>query len=338
MGEEEEKEVRTVLKASDIQKGLSKIARTHDGSSFAFTVLNLAGGDEPVLEEPIQDLKAEDGLCDLNQYEFIQHINLSKNDIRDISTFVSFPHLLTINCSQNSIRSIQFMEEFSSHMQFVQAIDLSQNKITELTNIPQPRVTRVNLSENEISRTDEFKGHDALLSLDLKKNKLISLAGIANMPLLTELNISENEIKDLIPLKNLPSLKKLNATTNKLESLDDLPDLPSLEVLDIGANVIEKPNELPKLSGLRRLRTLIMAGNPWADEKDDGLKKEVLIALDELNIKTVNEDEVTAEDRTEAAEEKKARIQAAKEAEEEAAREAAEKAAAGENAEGEEAE
>lgn len=72
-GEEEVQEVRTVLKSADIQKGLSKIERTHgksfqlihifdahadsvsslDGSSFAFSVLNLIGGEEGVLEDPI---------------------------------------------------------------------------------------------------------------------------------------------------------------------------------------------------------------------------------------------------------------------------------------------
>lgn len=154
------------------------------------------------------------------------------------------------------------------------------------------------------------------------------------MPNLKELYLTENEITTLKDIKDLPNLKTLNVNTNKLESLDDLPDLPSLEVFDIGANVIEKAGELPKLAGLRRLKTLVMAGNPWADEKGDDLKKEVLIALDELNIKMVNEDEVTAEDRNDAAEEKKTRIQAAKEAEEERLREEAEKAAAG-GAEGE---
>lgn len=120
--------------------------------------------------------------------------------------------------------------------------------------------------------------------------------------------MNENEITTLKDIKDLPCLKKLDLNSNKLENLDDIPELPALEHFDIGANVIEKAGELPKLAGLRRLKVLIMAGNPWADEKGDDLKKEVLIALDELNIKTVNEDEISPEDRTEAAEEKKARI------------------------------
>ena len=209
----------------------------------------------------------------------------------------------------------------------LQTIDLSQNKLKQLTTIPQPRVTRVNLSENEIDNCANFAGHPNMLLLELKKNKLINCAGLGNMPQLTELNLSENELTSLKDLNNLPSLKKLNANTNKLESLDDLPDLPALEHFDIGANVIEKAGELPKLATLRRLKVFIMAGNPWADEKGDDLKKEVLIALDDLRITTVNEDVITADDRTDAAEEKKARIQAAKEAEEERLAAEAEKAA-----------
>merc|ERR1712032_1482087 len=154
------------------------------------------------------------------------------------------------------------------------------------------------------------------------------MGGLHNMEMLTELYLNENELTTLKDIKNLPNLKKLEVNTNKLESLDDIPDLPALEHFDVGANLIEKAGELPKLAGLKKLKVLIMSGNPWADEKGDELKKEVLIALDELNIKTVNEDEITAEDRTEAAEEKKARIAAAKEAAEEEARLAAEKAAA----------
>merc|ERR1719362_1657102 len=125
---------------------------------------------------------------------------------------------------------------------------------------------------------------------------------------LTELYLNQNELTSLKELNDLPCLRKLDVNTNKLESLDDIPDLPALEHFDVGANVIEKAGELPKLSGLKKLKVLIMAGNPWADEKGDDLKKEVLIALDDLHIKTVNEDEITPEDRTEAAEEKKARI------------------------------
>ena len=70
-----------------------------------------------------------------------------------------------------------------------------------------------------------------------------------------------------------------------------------------------------------------MAGNPWVEEKADDFKKEVLIALDNLNIVQINDAEpVTPEEKVEAAAEKGEREKLRLEAEEEARR-AAEEAA-----------
>ena len=70
------------------------------------------------------------------------------------------------------------------------------------------------------------------------------------------------------------------------------------------------------------LESLAMVGNPGVDELGD-LKKEILIRLPELkNIKLVNEDEITEDDREEAAQEKIERIKAEEEAKREAEEEA----------------
>lgn len=205
-----------------------------------------------------------------------------------------------------------------------------------MVELHQSRITRVNLSKNEISSFKNFTGHNNILYLELKGNKLKDCVGICNMAKLQELYLNENEITSLKELKNLPSLKRLEVNTNKLETLDDLPELPALERFDVGGNQIEKSTELKKLGTLLCLKHIVLAGCPFADEKGDDLKKEVLIMLDHLSIKMVNEDEITEEDITTAKEEKEERLKQIKEAEEEAARLAAEKLAEG--AEGQAAE
>ena len=159
------------------------------------------------------------------------------------------------------------------------------------------------------------------------------------MPKLTYLNLNGNEITNLSALCGLGSLKKLDIGNNKLEGLSTFPVLPELEILDANTNVIEAngDKELTYLHECTNLHTLIMSGNPWVDEKGDDFKKEVLIALDMLvNIKQINEmDEVTEEERKEAAVEKVEREKARLEAEEEA-RKAAEEAANNPEGEGEE--
>ena len=71
-----------------------------------------------------------------------------------------------------------------------------------------------------------------------------------------------------------------------------------------------------------------MTGNPWVDDKGDDFKKEVLIALDKLMIRRVNdmEEDFTEEERQEAKAEKAEREKARLEAEEEARRLEEEKA------------
>ena len=68
------------------------------------------------------DPPVEDLLNELQQYEHLQHLQLSKNGIRDISTIAFLPHLLTVNCSTNAIRSIKFLEELagSDKLNFLQ--------------------------------------------------------------------------------------------------------------------------------------------------------------------------------------------------------------------------
>lgn len=72
------------------------------------------------LEE--QDPPVEDLGQQLQPYEHLQHLNLSKNGIRDISTIAYLHHLLTVNASQNAIASIKFLEELAAtdRLQFLQ--------------------------------------------------------------------------------------------------------------------------------------------------------------------------------------------------------------------------
>ena len=177
---------------------------------------------------------------------------------------------------------------------------MSGNKIKELTSIPQPRLSWLNLSQNRINSCADFEGHATLLTLLMSENKLKNCAGLKAMPKLIELNLNGNLLISLTDLVGLGSLKKLDVGKNKLETLANFPVLPELEHFDASENLIEKDGEkeLENLKDCSHLKTLLMAGNPWVDEKGDDFKKEVLISLDMLNVKQVNDmEEVTTEER-----------------------------------------
>jgi hypothetical protein len=62
------------------------------------------------------------------------------------------------------------------------------------------------------------------------------------------------------------------------------------------------------------LNNLSLKDNPIAEEIGDGLKKEILIALDMLDFKFINKDEVAPEEVEDAANEKKERARQEEEA------------------------
>lgn len=149
------------------------------------------------------------------------------------------------------------------------------------------------------------------------------------MPKLIQLNLSGNKLTTLKELRGVNCLKTLDVSKNKLPNFEDFPKLPALETFDASENVIDANGEkaLEKLEKCTNLKTLNMAGNAWVDEKGDDFKKEVLIALIDLNIEQVNDAEpVTPEERTDARNEKAEREKARLEAEEEARRAAEEEA------------
>ena len=124
------------------------------------------------------------------------------------------------------------------------------------------------------------------------------------MTALVELYLAENQIKSLAGLKDLPALKKLHLRKNEIAEVDSVPVLPSLEYLNLRENQIAKLADIVQLGSNKGLNVLIVTGNPVGEELGDGLKKEILIAMDHLAFKRINKDEITPEEVQEAAAEK----------------------------------
>ena len=66
------------------------------------------------MEKEVQELSTL-----LRPYIHLQNINLSKNEIRDVSEVVHLPYLLTINASSNQVKDIQFFKHFSDNLQYL---------------------------------------------------------------------------------------------------------------------------------------------------------------------------------------------------------------------------
>ena len=145
--QEEQAVPKNILKVEQIVAGLSQISKTHDGASYAFTNLVL---EEKELEELGEGLRS---------YLHLRVLSLAKNQFKDISDVLYIPNLLTLNASENQIASIEFLTGGRDSLVYLQQLNLSKNKLTLLPAIPQPRLARLLLNENEIATCVGFAGH-----------------------------------------------------------------------------------------------------------------------------------------------------------------------------------
>ena len=99
-------------------------------------------------------------------------------------------------------------------------------------------------------------------------------------------------------IENLPKLRKLRLATNKISTLDFVPNLPNLQKLDIKENQVAKITEFGKLK-FPNLFKITVSANPCSEEVGAGIKTEILILFEDFNIRFINKEEVTKEEKEE---------------------------------------
>jgi len=90
-------------------------------------------------------------------------------------------YLVRIDCSKNEIKEMDIFKSLEK-LQFLQILNLSNNKIKELPELNLGALRELNLETNMINTTSEFKGLPSLKKLNLKQNKIKECIGLANCP------------------------------------------------------------------------------------------------------------------------------------------------------------
>lgn len=89
-------------------------------------------------------------------FKEIRFLDLSSNTLADISLVDGFENLVWLNASKNQISSLDMFG--GDKLDQLRILNLSGNKIKELTSLTLPSLKRLNLTENEIVEVS-WKGH-----------------------------------------------------------------------------------------------------------------------------------------------------------------------------------
>ena len=271
------------LKLDMLRKSVKKLQKTYDGLSYAYTEIDLK-------EKEIDDLGT-----DIDKFTQILDFNVSTNKLPNINCVKNMPFLIRIDASVNEIKDMDVFNN-PERFQYLQLLNLKTNKIHVLPEMQAVNLLQIDLSENKVKDCTQFKGLPNLKKLNLNNNHMANCIGLANCPNLEVLYLNNNRLTSIQGLDNLPSLRKLRLRTNKIEVFDVVPNLPNLEKLAISENLIKNNTEFSKLK-FPSLKRINIDGNPYFDESGANPKIEVLIQLEGLEIKFVNKEEITQEDR-----------------------------------------
>ena len=197
-------------------------------------------------------------------------LDLSKNQITDISSLGSLTNLTTLALFDNRITNISFLGSLTN----LTTLDLSYNRITDfsslgsLTNLTTlnlynnqitdisflgslTNLTTLHLGDNQITDFSFLGWLTNLTTLTLANNQITDISFLGSLTNLTRLYLCRNQITDISALRSLTNLTTLNLYNNQITDISSLGSLTNLTTLDLG------DNQITDFSALRSLTNLI---------------------------------------------------------------------------------
>ncbi len=173
----------------------------------------------------------------------VKKLNISEKGLTDLSALKYFTGLQTLNCSRNSLTTLDV-----SALTKLDSLSCYLNKLTTLDVSGQTNLTSLDCSDNQLTALD-VSNLTGLTDLDCSDNQLTAL-DVSNLTLLTDLDCSDNQLTAL-DVSNLTHLTDLDCSDNQLTALD-VSNLTHLTDLDCADNQL-KELDVSKLTGLTKL-------------------------------------------------------------------------------------
>ena len=145
----------------------------------------------------------------------LEELNLSNNQIIDISPISSLSNLKSLKLSFNEIKGD------------VVALEKLQN------------LEILELDFNQIENIDALYGLTEMKELVLEGNRIQFIGAVENLENLSKLNLGNNGINDLQALGNLTMLEELYLFSNNISYFDPIDKMSRLRILDMSNNNIE---------------------------------------------------------------------------------------------------
>ena len=164
----------------------------------------------------------------ITKFKLIKRLSLANNNIISLQPFEewlqnlkdnkSTSKLVEINVSGNNIEDLTPLKDITT----LDNLNVSKNKIEDINPIKNMALlTILNLSNNKIEDISVIGELNRLSTLYLSTNKVKDISSLRNLSL-SNLDISNNKIENLDDIKNMSSLIELKLNTNKIRTIEPI--------------------------------------------------------------------------------------------------------------------
>ncbi|QOD59949.1 T9SS type A sorting domain-containing protein [Polaribacter haliotis] len=171
-----------------------------------------------------------DNSVDTDNIKDVTILDISDENIADLTGIEAFVSLTTLNASSNSITNIDVSKNVN-----LESLNIAQNPTTAIDVSKNTNLTNLNVSGNQLTSLN-LTQNTALTVLDAKINKLTNV-DLSKNTKLTELNIGSNKLTSL-DLSKLVNLERLDCFSSELPAID-ISKNKKLYYADLSGNELE---------------------------------------------------------------------------------------------------
>ncbi len=210
-------------------------------------------GNAPAAGGVAMDLSPLAGLGSL------RHLDLSDNDLADISALTGLTGLRELLLSGNALRDLSPL----SNLDELRSLTLSNNGLTDVSALSGlSSLRQLWLAGNELESVRPLRRLRSLIYLHLGDNRISDISPLSWLADLRRMWLPGNRVEDLSALSGLWSLQRLDLSRNRVWDVSPLSRLPELSQLRLGWNLVEDISTLSGHRGLTDGGTLGLRGNP----------------------------------------------------------------------------
>ena len=245
-----EGDLLTLSSLSAGSAGVASLAGLEAASRLESLTLS---GNAPAAGGAALDLSPLAGLRSLS------HLDLSDNDLADVSALSGLTGLRDLLLSGNALRDLSPLSELAE----LRSLTLSNNGLTDVSALSGlSSLRQLWLDGNELESIRPLRRLRSLIYLHLGDNRIEDVSPLTWLGDLRRLWLPGNEVADVSALSGLWSLQRLDLSRNRVWDVSPLAGLTDLSQLRLGWNLVENVSALSGHRGLTDGGTLGLRGNP----------------------------------------------------------------------------